>query len=152
MHSKTKGSIGQLSVAVDLLSKGYEVFTELGDNSRIDLIAVDRNYDLIKIQVKCLTPKDGSIRLKPTKSGPCEYRFRYSREHADVYAVLVQDVNMILYVAADELLNNKDQLNIRITDAKNNQRKKIRDWRQYSEFEKALRGHTRDILTDLSEG
>jgi hypothetical protein len=78
MHSKTKGSIGQLTIAADLLSKGYEVFTELGDNSKIDLIAVSKDYDLIKIQVKCLTPVNGSVKLSCIKSGP-NYSFRYER-------------------------------------------------------------------------
>lgn len=44
LHSKTKGVLGEIAVAKDLLAKGYQVFAELGDNSRVDLIVMGKDY------------------------------------------------------------------------------------------------------------
>jgi hypothetical protein len=44
LHNKTKGALGEIAVAKDLLAKGYQVFAELGDNSRVDLIAMGKAY------------------------------------------------------------------------------------------------------------
>ena len=53
LHKKNKGSIGELKVAADLITKGFSVFTELGDNSKVDLIAIENStYKTYKIQVK----------------------------------------------------------------------------------------------------
>ena len=42
MHTKQSGSLGELKVAADLIARGYAVFTELGDLSKVDLIVLRR--------------------------------------------------------------------------------------------------------------
>ena len=47
----TKGTIGELRVAVDLLQKGYEVFRSLSPSCSCDL-AILKNDKLIRIEVR----------------------------------------------------------------------------------------------------
>lgn len=123
--------------------KGYDVFIELGDNSKIDLIAVSSDYDLIKIQVKSYMSKNGSVEISPIKTGP-GYKFRYSARHADVYALYVIDEDIVLYISAKELLSKKKSLTIRMTRSKNGQVKGTNSYADYLSLERVLRGHTQD--------
>ena len=60
--SKALGSRGELLAAADLIDKGYNVFTEMGDNSPIDLIAVNPDdHSIVKLQVKTASVKDGKV-------------------------------------------------------------------------------------------
>lgn len=56
LHSKEKGNIGEMAVAKDLLRHRWEVFYELGDLSKVDLI-IHRKGILLRIQVKFVSAK-----------------------------------------------------------------------------------------------
>tara|TARA_Y100000310_G_scaffold24970_1_gene23934 strand:- start:685 stop:1161 length:477 start_codon:yes stop_codon:yes gene_type:complete len=115
LHKKSQGSIGELKVATDLIAKGFSVFTELGDNSKVDLIAIDNDtYRAFKIQVKARTSKKDAVKVETKKSGP-NYQFAYEEKHSDVYAVYVQDRDSILYISAKEFLKRKTMMTIRFT-------------------------------------
>lgn len=60
MHSKQLGNLGETIVAASLIKKGYSVFTQLGDLSKIDLLAVGSDFNPIKIQIKCIHSKKWS--------------------------------------------------------------------------------------------
>jgi len=96
MHAKKKGSIGELAVALDLMHQGYAVFTELGDLSKVDLIAEIRSK-LIKIQVKYKRLKWNAVELSLKKAGP-NYRYQYTRNDVDLFAVYCPDTGDICYV------------------------------------------------------
>lgn len=150
LHTKQSGNLGELIIAADLTRQGYFVFTELGDICKSDLIALDNDYVPIKIQVKCLSTKNGAIQIKSSKSGP-NYHFKYESKHADVYAIYVQDKNTILYISNTELLEYKT-LTIRIENTKNKQTKKINKSENYSDFKRVLRDYTRTIpLTKVKD-
>jgi hypothetical protein len=151
LHNKTKGALGEIAVAKDLLAKGYQVFAELGDNSRVDLIAMGKNYHPIKIQVKGLHSKHGSVIIHVTKSGP-NYRFRYADYHVDVFAIYVLDRDAIPYISARTLLAQHKSLTLRIDAPHNNQTEGVHWFVEFSEFERALRGHTQRTLTVNAEG
>ena len=138
LHKKQLGNLGEMTIAADLISKGYEVFTELGDNSKVDLIALDEDFKPWKIQVKCLSVKNNVVTLNRTKSGP-NYRFRYQRKHADIYAVYIYELDMICYVPATLLMQNSKSLTIRTNQTENNQQSGINLASDFSSFEKALR-------------
>ena len=88
LHAKIKGNIGEAIIAADLMKLGYSVFTEMGDNSRIDLIAAKDN-DLIKIQVKSRKSNDvGAVEISNRKAGP-NYRYKYQPDDVDVFAIYV---------------------------------------------------------------
>lgn len=141
LHPKQLGTLGEIKIAADLISKGYEVFTELGDNSKVDLIVLDENHRAWKLQVKTRNIRNGTVWLDRRKSGP-NYRFRYEAEHADVYAMYVNGRDLICYVPASMLMQVKRGLTIRIDPAKNNNSKLVNFAEDFSDFKKALRGHT----------
>ncbi len=117
MHSKEKGNLGELRIAADLVSQGYPVFTELGDNSKVDLIALVGNKP-IKLQVKALKEVNGVVSLDTRKSGP-SYSFRYSIEQIDIFAVYVYNRDVIFYISAEELLVSKASRKFRLDKPKN---------------------------------
>ena len=149
MHAKRASSLGELKVAADLTARGYAVFTELGDLSRVDLIVLVKHQP-VKVQVKARTSKHGRVAIAKRKSGP-NYHFSYQDGEIDVFAVYVLDRDVCVYVNAAEFLKGS-ALTIRIDPARNGQHKGINDWRDYTDFERALRGHTQPTLSGHAEG
>ena len=143
MHTKQSGSLGELKVAADLIARGYAVFTELGDLSKVDLIALVDHHP-VKIQVKARTSKHGRVEISKRKSGP-NYQFVYQEGEVDVFAIYVLDKDLCLYVNASELLE-RSTFSIRLAPARNGQQKKVRAWQAYTDFKRALRGHTQPTL------
>lgn len=112
LHSKQLGAIGVLRVAAKLMSEGYSVFAELGDLSRVGLIVLV-NHQPIKVQVKTRNLKDGRIVADSRKSGP-GYRYRYTPEDVDVFAIYVSQQDLVLYVDVKQILNAKSTFAIRV--------------------------------------
>lgn len=139
MHSKMKGSIGELVVATDLLNKGFCVFSELGDLSRIDLIA-ETSTELLRIQVKAATSKNGKIEVDSFKSGP-GYSFKYKEKDVDIFAIYCLDTKQLAYISSRELCNCKSTLTLRIELPKNNQTKGVNLFSNFT-WERALRDYT----------
>lgn len=142
MHTKQSGSLGELKVAADLIARGYAVFTELGDLSKVDLIVLVGNQP-VKLQVKARTSKHGRVEVSKRKSGP-NYQFVYQEGEVDVFAIYVIDIDR-KYVSASEFLKGTT-FSIRVDPARNGQQKKVRAWQAYTDFKRALRGHTQPTL------
>ena len=62
MHNKQKGNIGVATTVLALQKHGFSVFSELGDYSRIDLIA-EKEGKLKSIQVKYAKNTNGKLIL-----------------------------------------------------------------------------------------
>ena len=140
MHKKAKGSVGELRVAADLIKQGYAVFTELGDLSKVDLLVLDQQTgQVVKVQVKWRSCKNGVVQLANKKSGP-NYSFKYRPHHYDVMAVYVPEKDTILYISFGSF--GKSALAIRFENTKNNQNSGINWYEDYLNFKEALRGHT----------
>jgi len=150
MHSKEKGNLGELVAMKHLLSCGYPVFTEFGDNSKVDLIALVDN-EPVKIQVKTRTSESGKVQIDSRKSGP-NYKFRYSLDHVDVFAIYVIDRDVLFFVNAKELLSNRTWTTYRLDPTKNGQKYKVLWVKDRMSFEEALRGHTCDTQTGKAVG
>lgn len=138
MHKKQTGTLGEIAVAKDLISKGYFVFKELGDCSKVDLIVLVDNKP-IKIQVKAYAEKNGKVEILTTKSGP-NYSFKYSKEMIDVFAIYVHNREIILYISSNELLEKSKSLTIRIDKGTSGQQSKFNMSKDYLSFEKTI-GH-----------
>lgn len=128
LHSKTKGVIGELSVAKYLAEKSIPVFTELGDNSKVDLIAIVDNKAIL-IQVKSIKSKNGVVNLKFSKSGP-NYKFKYKLTDFDYVALHIPDRDLILWLK-NTLMLEVETITIRLDDTKNKQTKYIRNYSEY---------------------
>ena len=135
--TKALGTRGELIAAADLIEKGYNVFTEIGDNSPIDLIAVNpSNHKIIKFQVKTATVKNGKIVVYGsvmTRS----YRRTYNIEDFNYFIVVVPERDIIMYIPIEDILEtgNSTNLVIRIDESKNNQTKGVNFYTKYLEFE-----------------
>ena len=148
MHTKRKGSIGEMAVAKYLMEHGFYVFKELGDLSRVDLI-IEKDRKLQKIQVKALTSSNGSVDLKFTKSGP-NYHFKYSELDVDWFIVFVLDTNDFIFIPSSEM-EGKKTISIRLTKAKNNQLSNTNQLVNYS-INRLLRDYTQNPQTDKAVG
>lgn len=129
MHSKIKGNIGELALAKFLAEKEYSVFAELGDISRIDLIA-EKDGKLIRFQCKSALPKDGKVSLQLRKMGP-GYCYKYKDTDFD-YLSLYDLHNHELYLFPSNILNvNVSNFTLRLDPPKNNQYTNIHDPTKY---------------------
>jgi hypothetical protein len=123
MHSKRKGNVGQFAVGLELTKLGYSVFTEEGDISKIDIIG-EKQGKLIRIQVKAITPVNGSLICKMVKAGP-NYRFSYTKDMFDYFAVYDLSDSSVYLIDSTILDKNGNCLTLRKTKSKNNQKQKI---------------------------
>lgn len=135
LHSKQKGTIGELAVAKYLTTMGIPVFTELGDLSRIDLVA-DIKFRLVKIQVKACITKNGKVDIYSYKTGP-NYSFTYNKDDVDVFAIYVLDRDILFFMSVTDVLKQK-VMAVRIDKPKNNQKKKINSYEDYLDFFAAI--------------
>ena len=137
MHAKQKGTCGELAVALDLTSRGYSVFTELGDLSRTDLIVL-KDKKPIKIQVKSqhMDKRGKTLSVKTTKDGP-NYSYKYQLDDVDVFAIYSLDTKEIVYINAQELLKCTSAMAFRYADGTYQKDSRARYIKDYSSFEKA---------------
>ena len=122
MHKKKIGNLGELKVAAYLSELGYSIFKELGDSSKIDLIA-EKQGKLLRIQVKAVTIKNGVYSITSTKSGP-GYKYFYKKEDIDVFAIYCIQHNSVAWINSHEM-NNGASINLRVDKTKNKQTKKV---------------------------
>ena len=128
-HTKVKADIGLTKVISDLTVKGYVPCIPLSEHQSYDVVAVNGNGKIFRVQVKY-------ARLK--KNGTVEVRFRrnwadskgshtkhYSEEEFDCYAIYCPEKDKVMYVpnAADcpkairfEKTANNQALNVKWAD------------------------------------
>lgn len=138
LHKKLKGNIAELATATELAKLGLAVFRELGDNSRVDLITIVEGR-CIKIQVKwAKVEPEGCVFLYTVKTGPNNYRYKYTLEDIDVFALYVEDTSEVLFISAKEAVLSKSTMSIRYIPSKNNQRAGVRMAEDYRSFLKSI--------------
>lgn len=148
MHSKNKGNIAQSSVVLAPHEQGLNVFAELGDLSRIDLIA-ELNGCLRKIQVKFDGTDKGYAYVKLQKFGPNGYRYSYSDSDIDWFAVYHQASGKIAWVNIKELRGHTSGVAIRINPCRNSQTKNIRPIDDYG-IDGLLRDFTQGTVPSIN--
>jgi hypothetical protein len=122
MHSKLKGNIASTTTVLELQKRGFNVFSEIGDYSRIDLIA-EKNSILRKIQVKYANSsrEDGVAILRLEKSGPNGYRYTYDENDIDWFAVYSPITEKVYWVRSKIACKNNSMFKIRFLPPQNNQ-------------------------------
>ena len=148
-----KGTLGEIAVCKELLQLGYEVFIEIGNHSKVDLIVLDEKFKTYKIQVKTVKSKNEIVEVYSTKSclNP-KYNSTYTIEQVDIFAVYVIDKDFVFYIASKEILTNSKSSKFRLSESKNGQTINIRYTKDYLNFEKALRDYTPHAQTDNAVG
>ena len=133
MTTKEKGNLGLTKVIVRFVELGYAVFTEIGDNSDIDLIAI-KDGKLLKLQVKTTEKiNNGKMQwtLVKTRLNSKGYRKNFYDTNIDAFALCCLENNYIgLIPFAD--IDNKYAITLRLEKAKNNQSQNIRFAKEYS--------------------
>ena len=107
LNSNKKGTLGEIAVCKELCKLGYEVFVELGNHSKIDLIVLDENFKTFKIQIKATNSKNDVVSVYSIKNclNP-KYNSIYTVQQIDIFAVYVYDQDLVFYVTAKEILQN----------------------------------------------
>ncbi len=144
-----KETLGEIAVSKELLKLGYSVFVELGNHSKVDLIVLDENYKTYKIQVKTTNSTNDCVLVYSTKTclNP-KYNSTYTTKQVDVFAIYVIDKDLVFYITAKEILENRKNSKFRLSLSKNGQIKNVRFVKDYLNFEKALRDCMPHVQTD----
>lgn len=140
MHKKDRGTIAELAVAKDLMKRGYSVFSEFGDNSVVDLIALRQGEKPILIQVKATSSNNGKVQFSLKKSGPNGYVYFYLPTDFDLFALYVEDLENVLYVKNDESLN-KHTMTFRVTPSNYTNQHKVRNISEHDNTAGVLRDY-----------
>lgn len=117
MHSKQKGNIAFTATILELQKNGFNVFTELGDLSKVDLIA-EKNGKFVTIQVKYCQEINGALELPLRKSGPNGYKYIYSENDINWFSVYSSLSEKIYWVRSKEACVNKTVFIIRTLPVK----------------------------------
>lgn len=113
MHKKDLGTLGETLVTAALIENGYNVYRAVGDNTKADLIAETQQGTLIKIQVKAKHREKGTLNstiLYLTKAGPNNYKFKYTRDQVNYFALVDIKTKKIAWVSSEILDTNKYQI------------------------------------------
>ena len=122
MHSKLKGNIAFSAVTLALQKAGINVFSEIGDYSKIDLIA-EINSVCVKIQIKYSGSDKDKATLRLKKSGPNGYRYTYSEKDVDYFAIYHDHSEKIAWISSKDALEERNTMVIfRVEPPKNNQK------------------------------
>ncbi len=148
-----KGTLGEIAVCKELLQLGYDVFVELGNHSKVDLIALDENYKTYKVQIKTIKSSDDVVQVYSIKNclNP-KYNSTYTVQQVDIFAIYIIDTDSVFYVTAKELLTNSKSSKFRLSASKNGQNKNVRYVKDYLDFKKALRDCTPHTQTSNAVG
>lgn len=120
-----KGLIGELEFSSHLIRNGWNVFTPLNQNSRIDMI-IEKEGRLMKIQVKYCAPSGGCIKVN------LEHRIRatkhFSSKDIDGIGVYEPTKQKFYLIPFDKILPRQG-IWLRIDDSRNKQKAGI-NWAQ----------------------
>ena len=136
MHSKAKGNIGELVVLRDLAERGYSVFIEFGDLSKVDIIVIVDD-EPVKVQVKTFWQSaSGSISIGSRNCGP-GYTYHYKESDVDIFAIYVHDRNELMYLNSSVICGEKKSITLRFTQSKKNF-KKVKYAKDFKKFPPSL--------------
>ncbi|MDD2722808.1 MAG: group I intron-associated PD-(D/E)XK endonuclease [Methylovulum sp.] len=146
-----KGTLGEIAVCKELLKLGFDVFVEVGSDSKVDWVVLDENYVCYKVQIKATYSNNETVEVYSKKSclNP-KYNSTYQVQQIDAFAVYVIDKDIVFYVSAKEILKNSKRSKFRLMPSKNGQQLNVRYVQDYLDFKKALRDltpHTQTVET-----
>jgi hypothetical protein len=127
-HTHDKGDLAELSVARDLVKRGYTVFVPLSQNTYADLVVL-RKEVLEPIQIKYVTSDNGkldvSLRRTMTTSSQCKTTYRYKDTPLKWIAVYNPCIDKVCYLPRKVWEGSQRSLTVRIEPTKNKQRKGV---------------------------
>lgn len=130
MLSATKqvGTIGELAVSQRLLRTGWDVYSSIGDCTKIDLIAIQGKH-IVRLQVKTVEKSTTGVVCVAGSKVISRKSVWYDRDDFDNLAVYVVDRDAIAFVPMSLLFQSS--MNLRFESPKNGQVKLIHWFRDY---------------------
>jgi hypothetical protein len=126
---KAKGDLAELKVATDLVERGYRIAIPFGENNDFDLILI-RDDRLERVQVKHSRSDGNVIAVKcfshSLTNGRIRQTKRYTWMTVDWLAAYDATTDRCFYIPAAELGKGRSILHLRLTAARNCQRRGIR--------------------------
>ncbi|MFA5930913.1 MAG: group I intron-associated PD-(D/E)XK endonuclease [archaeon] len=122
---------GELRFAAEFIRKGWNVFLPYGEDSPIDLL-IQKNGEFKRIQIKSTKSKNGVLfgRLKSSNNWQVK---KYSKNEIDYFG-LYDAESKSGYLLPIEVVSGMTEITLRIEKSKNNQKKNIRDAKDYLYF------------------
>src|SRR5262245_40657896 len=103
MHTKRIGTQGELLVCEDLMSRGYDVFTPLGDYSVIDIVAI-KETQILRLQVKTNINTSKGWMCVGASHGQNQKTVLYKEGDFDYIAGCALDRRVVVYIPFKQLL------------------------------------------------
>jgi len=123
-----KGKQAEYYAISSIIGEGYEAFTTMTDNSRVDFVVLDKNTnDLYKVQVKTTMKMHKGYLQFQLKKSSANNKYIYKKGDFDIYAFVFVPTSEIMYLKFDDVLST-NCINFRLNKPKNNQIKKINYW------------------------
>jgi hypothetical protein len=124
-------------IAADLVRRGYKIAIPYGEDWDFDLI-VCRDERLERVQCKYTCSDGVVIRVRPRShsltNGKIRSIKRYTAAMIDWLAVYDVTTDRCYYVPAAELGDGMNMMHLRLTPARNNQRRRVRYAAAYLEI------------------
>ena len=149
MTTNQKGAIAEAAIALEAIKLGVEVYRPMAESGRYDLIfgLEDR---LLRVQCKWAARR-GETLVIPCQScrrGPDGFlRRRYTADEIDAVAAYSADLDRCYFIPI-ERVEGKPSIQLRISPARNNQRRRIN---RAEDFELAARLGLDGAVAQLGE-
>jgi hypothetical protein len=132
---KAKGDLAEVMVAADLVRRGFKIAWPHGEDWDYDLILCRPTGELERVQVKYAESRDGVLpvrcRSQSLTNGRVRATKRYTTSTIDWLAVHDATSGRCFYVPASELGDGRAVLHLRLTPARNGQRRGTRPAEDY---------------------
>lgn len=112
MNVNEKGNVGLIEVIRNLSKKGYECFTPFHDYSPVDLLVMNKDYSVKKLQIKYRDFNKDIIDV-PLCSVVNGKRVPIDRSAIDGWAIYIPSVDQVCYVANRDIPENATSFRIR---------------------------------------
>lgn len=136
-ESKTKGDIAELRVATDIARRGHRVAFPFGEDWRADLMVL-RHGDLERIQVKHCRSDGEVLHVRSysstiTAGKPVRVN-KYTPDEVDWLAVWDATTDVCAYVPSSVFVGGRWSISLRLTPARNGQRRGVPMLQDFLEF------------------
>jgi len=121
----------ELRFASEFVRKGWSVFLPYGEDSPVDLL-IYKDEIFKRIQIKATKPKDGKISCKLRSTNNWQIK-KYSKKDIDYFALYDYE-NKKGYLIPIEKVEGMSEIILRLSEPKNNQKKRLRFAKDYSYF------------------
>ena len=135
---KAKGDLAEVMIAADLIRRGYRIATPYGEDWNFDLILCRDGLTLERVQCKYSTSNGICVvvrcRSHSLTNGRVRTTKRYTAAMIDWLAVYDPTTDRCYYVPSTELGDGMNVMHLRLTPARNNQRRRVRLASNYLEI------------------